>query len=103
MTEADNTADLLQKALAEQDSLKARFEKAYASQETLEEIDLDTAIRQELELKQDAQSFLGRHIPTEIYNSWSVMNGPRRLRGAIEGWVNDLHQQFPPKPEAPQS
>lgn len=93
----NHLAEQLTDALRRQNELKAEFGEAYPSQETLDEIELNKTIKDAIEFRQTQQSFLARHIRTDIHESWPTLTAPQKLKKAIEEWVSDIDLHHPPK------
>lgn len=88
-------AELIRQEHSRQDDLRQRFESAFPAEEYKDEIDLDKNYREVTEFRMDRTDFLIRHIPTDLLDQWSVMNGPRRLKTSIQNWVDGINVTFP--------
>ena len=86
----NTTAELLEQRLAEQDGLKKRFDAARPAEDYKDEINLGESCRQVTAFRMDKNSFLVKHLPTEIINQWPVMTGPGRLKTVVEKWVDEI-------------
>ena len=86
----DTTAELLKQRLVEQDELEKRFDAADPAEDYKDEINLDGSCRLVTAFRMDKNSFLVKHLPTEIINQWPVTTGPGRLKTVVEKWVDEI-------------